>query len=49
MWLGSREMLWRIHPAATSKDQATLKMVHFSVFEGVGRGGKWNPMANRRT
>jgi len=38
---GSRETLWRIHPAAVDKN-AAIKMVHFPVFEGVGRGGKWD-------
>jgi len=38
---GSRETLWRIHPAAANKE-AAIKRVHFPVFEGVGRGGKWD-------
>ena len=37
----SREMLWRIQPAAKDKN-AAIKMVRFPIFEGVGRGGKWD-------
>jgi len=38
---GSRETLWRIQPAAADKN-AAIKRVDFPLFEGVGRGGKWD-------